>query len=243
MRSRRIRRRNSIILLLLSGAGTLLIIVGAGYSLLGAIMPWARAQLFGGLHIAMPGIFFALGGISAACAVLAVALRRYPLICLFLGVILLALTFNAVQQIPRSVRKELLSAQVAFTPFNQLLDQFHIGWIMVSNYGAKDESYIGEGIQRTAQGGDLIIIGSILGIASDPLVRRARRQLLRERCLRCGRSWRIGREALFCPHCSCPTKLAFEICTHCHGPLEHTDHYCVSCGTSTLARTELITKL
>jgi hypothetical protein len=226
-----------MVITILSRLGAILIVCGASLTLIGVATPWAQAELFGGLHIQIPGLFFTLGGISAVCAIMALTLRRAPLLCIAVGLVLLTVTNTAVNSIPRTVRRELISAQLSFSPLNQLLDQFHIDTLTVANYGAKDSMYIGEGVGRAAQGGLLILLGGIISLFGDPAARTIRRQIMREHCRNCGASWIFARDALFCPQCAIPTALSDDYCTHCLNPRERSDKYCVQCGTEILSRT------
>jgi hypothetical protein len=170
------------------------------------------------------------GGLAAACGGAALIFRRSPIVTIVIGIILIVVTNSATRSIPHSVRHELIGAQLSFLPLNQLLDQFHIEGVTVSNYGAKDEEYLGDGLQRTAEGANLILVGSLLSMLRNPQLRKIRRRLTKQRCRACRATWPTSRDALFCPKCSAPTLLASQVCFNCRNPLAIGDRYCIHCG-------------
>jgi hypothetical protein len=210
--------------------GSLLIIAGAFLVVVGSALPWANALLFGSLQIGVPGFVFALGAIAASCGVASLFLIRYRFVCLGLGIVILVVTNIATQQIPHFVRGELIAVQRGFFPINELLDKFSLETVMVANYGAKDSDYLGVGVVRTALGGGLILIGSILGLPGDLIVSGAVRRTLKETCKACGAKWAMNRDVLYCPKCATPTPRAYGICRQCGNKLLAPDQFCVKCG-------------
>ncbi|MDQ2686550.1 MAG: zinc ribbon domain-containing protein [Armatimonadota bacterium] len=217
-----------------SALALLCLVGGAALITAGALGPWALVTLFKNIDINLSGIFFAQGGSCLAVAALVLlGARRWPMVCLIGAMLTLGWVGSARREIPRRVKHQVIGAQLAFFPLNRLLDQFHINDVEVGDWNIPDDQLLGPGLARTAQGGWILLLGSVLGLPGDPLIVWTYARTARARCRACGARWPLSRGAIFCPECGLPSPTARgHLCPVCHTHVKKTDRHCISCGTA-----------
>ena len=218
-----------------NGLAALLILGGAAGIVAGTLSPWATFRVFHNIEINLPGWAFLWGGECLAVAVLVfLGMRRSPLLCLVGALLVLHWNAEGARRVPERVKFQLAGAQMNFTvSINRLLDQFHIPDIEVADLTVKNPNLLGAGLGWTAQGAEALLLGSVVGLFSDPAVVWLYRHSARAKCRVCGTRWLLSRGALFCPHCGASTLPAsVRVCPHCQTRAKRRDKHCVVCGTA-----------
>ena len=178
---------------LLAGLSALLILGGAAGILVGALSPWANVTLFHTIDLSLSGALFAGGGLCLAVALLVLlGMRRSALLCLVAAGCVLHWTAQARIEVPRRVKHQVIGAQLALSPLNRLLDQFHIANVDVADWGIPDPQLLAPGLPWTTDGALALLFGSLLGLPSDPVARWAYVRAARARCRACGARWPLG---------------------------------------------------
>ena len=223
------------LLRLRNGLAALLILGGAAGIVAGTLSPWATFRVFHNIEINLPGWAFVWGGQCLAVAVLVfLGVRRSPLLCLVGALLVLQWSAEGAKRVPERVKFQLAGAQMNFTvSINRLLDQFHIPDIEVADLNTKNPDLLGVGVQRTVQGAEALLAGSLIGLFGDPLVVWIYRHTARRQCRVCGNRWLLSRGALFCPHCGASIlPVSVRVCPHCQTLAGRRDKHCVACGAA-----------
>ena len=224
-----------ILVRLRNGLAALLILGGAAGIVAGTLSPWATFRVFHNIEINLPGWAFLWGGECLAVAVLVfLGVRRSPLLCLMGALLVLHWNAEGARRVPERVKFQLAGAQMNFTvSINRLLDQFHIPDVEVADLSTPNPNLLGVGVEWTAQGAQALLLGSLVGLFSDPLVVWVYRHTARRQCRVCGMRWLLSRGALFCPHCGASAlPVTVRVCPHCRTIAKRRDKHCVACGTA-----------
>ena len=219
---------------LLAGLSTLLILGGAAGILAGTLGPWAQVTLFHNITLHLSGLLFEEGGLCLSVALLVfLGMRRLPVLCLVAALCVLHWTVQARSLVPHLVKHQVIGAQLALFPLNRLLDQFHIADVTVSDWSIPDPQLLASGLNWTWEGAAVLLLGSLLGLPSDPIARWVSLRATPARCRACGAGWPRTRAAEFCPHCGAST-LAPDPrrCPHCGSVAQRSDRFCVGCGAA-----------
>jgi len=201
----------------LTGAGALIVLIGA-------VLPWAHFTLLG-VAVAVPGILSIAGCVTAALGLIALAgtFWRWPLVGVLLGVTALGIGGYAVSEAGRGVIGHLLAANNALAPVNARLAQ--AGLPAIEPFGGSigpRRSYVGPGPLWVFWGGGAVALGSAMRFAIARLDRT---------CSACGQLWQADREVGFCPLCG-TLQDDQNHCRSCGQPLAPGDRFCTRCGTS-----------
>ena len=217
---------------LLAGLSALLILSGAAAVLVGALSPWADVTLFHNIDLSLSGLWFAGGGLCLAVALLVLlGMRRSALLCLVAAIFVLRWTAEARVEVPRRVKHQVIGAQLALFPLNRLLDQFHINNVDVSDWSIPGPRLLAPGLDWTSDGAMALLLGSLLGLPSDPVARWVYLRAARARCRACGACWPLTRQARFCPACGVSTvPHGAPHCPACGAKVSRGDRHCVQCG-------------
>jgi len=218
-----------------SGLASLLLLGGAAGILAGALSPWATFRVFHNIEINLPGIVFGWGGLCLAVAALVfLGMRRSPILCLVGALLALNWTGEARRRVPERVKFQLAGSQMEFSvSINRLLDQFHIPDIEVANLNTPNPDLLGVGLDWTADGAYLLLLGGLVGLPGDPVAVWVYRHGVRARCRACGAHWILARQARFCPSCGASTlPKSARLCPQCGTRARRGDHHCVACGTA-----------
>ncbi|MBV9849058.1 MAG: zinc ribbon domain-containing protein [Armatimonadetes bacterium] len=217
---------------LLAGLSALLLLGGGAGILLGALSPWARVTLFHNMDLSLSGLLFADGGLCLAVALLVLlGMRRSAPLCLIAALLVLRWTAEARVQVPRRVKHQVVGAQLALFPLNRLLDQFHIVNVEVGDWNAPDPQLLAPGLSWTTEGALALLLGGLLGLPADPMVRWVHRHSARARCRACGARWPLSRTARFCPQCGASAlPIDKRHCPACGASVSPRDRHCVRCG-------------
>ena len=219
----------------LAAVSTVLILVGAAGIVAGTLGPWATFRVFHNIEINLPGIIFLGGGLCLSVAALVfLGARRSPLLCLAGALAVLFWSGEAQKRVPERVKFQLAGSQLVLaSTVNRLLDQFHIPDIEVANFGTKNSELLGEGLDWTLKGANVLLLGSLVGLPVDPLAVWIFRRTARVRCRFCGAKWLLSRSARFCPSCGESTlPSSWRLCPGCGTKAKKKDQHCVSCGTA-----------
>ncbi len=213
---------------------SLLMLGGAAGIVAGTLSPWATFRVFHNIELNLPGIVFLWGGLCLSVAALVfLGMRRLPILCLAGALLTLNWAAEGQKRVPERVRFQLAGAQMNFTvSINRLLDQFHIPDVEVANLNTPNADLLGVGLGWTRQGAYALLLGSIVGLPSDPVAVWIYRRTARARCRACGSRWPLSRSAQFCPHCGASTlPKHVRLCPHCGVQAKRGDCHCVACGT------------
>ena len=215
-----------------SGLGVLLILGGAAGVLAGALGPWAQVTLFHNIALHISGLLFAEGELCLSAALLILlGMRRSPVLCLMAALFVLHWTAQARTGIPHRVRHQVIGAQLALFPLNRLLDQFHIDDVQVGDWSVPDAQLLAGGLNNTVKAGALLLLGSLIGLPTDPAVVWVMSRTIQGRCRACGARWPQARAAAFCPRCGIPTSAAgARRCPQCGTEASALDLHCIACG-------------
>ncbi len=228
-----------ILLRILAFFSALLILGGAAGVVAGTLGPWATFKLFHNIEVNLPGIVFLWGGLCLTVASLVfLGMRRSPLLCLLSALGLFYCLHQAQHDVPDGIRRQIIGAQGALLPINRLLDQFHISdptrtWpIEVASFQDLRTDLLGEGLTWTTDGAMVLLLGSVLGLPSDPVAVWVYTRTARTRCRACHARWPVSRQAKFCPQCGASTlPRHIRLCPHCGTQARRNDRHCVACGT------------
>lgn len=217
----------------------LLILGGAAGVLAGALGPWAHVTLFHNIGLQISGLLFTEGELCLSGALLILlGMRRWPTLCLLTAVYVLHWSGQARTEIPHVVKHQVIGAQMAMFPLNSLLDQFHIPDVQVSDWGVPDASLLAGGLDTTVKAGSVLLIGSLLGLPTDPTVLWVTARVLQARCRACGARWPQSRAADFCPQCGAGTsESSLRRCPQCGAGAKPSDRFCTACGNIQTLRT------
>jgi hypothetical protein len=217
---------------IISAVGRIFIACGAGLVLAGSLGPWAKVVLFKNIDLSLPGFFFVDGSLClAAAAIILLGVRRSPLLCLVVALLVLHWVSAAHSDLPRHVKHQEIGAQMALFPINRLLDQFHIGDIVIADWAMPDSDLLGGGLIWSGIGSGLLLLGSALSLPHDPLVSRIYERTARRHCRSCGALWLAARNAQYCPECGEPAPGGKRHCVVCRTEAASNDIYCINCGT------------
>lgn len=212
----------------------LFLLGGAAGIVAGTLGPWATFRVFHNIEINLPGIMFQWGGLSLAVAVLVfLGMRRSPLLCLAGAILVLQWNTEAQKRVPERVKFQLAGSQLELSAsVNRLLDQFHIPDIEVANLNTPNPELLGVGLDWTAKGAYALLLGSLIGLPSDPVAVWLFTHSVRVRCRVCGTRRLLARPAQFCPSCGTSTRPKhIRLCPHCGTQARRQDRHCVECGT------------
>ena len=217
---------------LLVGLSALLILGGAVGILVGALSPWANVRVFHSVDLSLSGLLFAGGELCLAAALLVLlGMRRSALLCLIAALFVLRWTADARSDVPHRIKHQVVGAQLALSPLNRLFDQFHITDVDVADWNTPNAQLLAPGLDWTADGALALLIGSLLGLPSDPVARWVYVHTARARCRACGARWPLSRRARFCPSCGVSTVPQDKNhCPACGAKIFPHDHHCVQCG-------------
>ncbi len=217
---------------IISGLGALLILGGAAGVLAGALGPWAQVTLFHNIGLQISGLLFTEGELCLSAALLVfLGMRRSPLLCLIAALFVLHWTAQARTEVPHRVKHQVIGAQLALFPLNRLLDQFHIADVQVGDWAVPDAQLLASGLDTTVKAGALLLLGSLVGLPTDPAVAWVTARAVPSRCRACGARWSRSRAAAFCPHCGVPASgQSIRRCPQCSTEVSSTDHHCIACG-------------
>ena len=217
VRSRTLLRRLSWAGLVLGGAGSIAVAVGA-------VLPWARFTVLG-VDVALPGIA-GWGALSLSGALLALfCLRRLPLLAVLLGLLAAGMGAHAQKETGRALKGRLLGLQQALAPVNDKLLRVGLPPVEPFAIGRPWREFVGPGPVWTFWGGAALALGGAALFAGMRLART---------CPGCGALWspeRAGSIA-FCPACGGRAGSAVTSCPACHAAAELDDRFCASCGVS-----------
>lgn len=219
---------------ILAGLSACLILGGAAGILAGALGPWAQVTLFHNITLHISGLLFAGGGLCLSAAVLVLlGMRRVPVLCLAAALFVLHWAAQARVMVPRDVKHQVIGMQLALFPLNRLLDQFHINDVDVSDWTVPDPQLLASGLTWTWDGAAVLLVGSLLGLPTDPAVRWFWQRAVPARCRACGARWTRARAADFCPQCGTATVAPDpRRCPHCGRVARRLDRFCIGCGAS-----------
>jgi len=218
-----------------NGSASLLILAGAAGILAGVLSPWATFRVFHNIEVNLPGWTFMWGGLSLVVVVLVfLGARKSPILCLLGALFVLHWTAEGQKRVPERVKFQLAGAQMNFsTSINRLLDQFHIPDIEVADLNTPNPSLLGIGLGWTVSGAYVLLLGSLIGLPSDPAAVWVYKRTAKTRCRACQVRWPVSRAALFCPSCGASTlPKHVRLCSQCQTQAKRGDKHCVACGSA-----------
>jgi hypothetical protein len=212
-----------------------LVVAGALLVAVGAFLPWAYLPV-GRARLPLPGVL-GPGGLTLLLGlILLTRPRLHPaaglLVALAVGVGVLLFG----DEVARTIRGGLIGLQLWLSPFNRLLEQFHIGGVEVVDLRLARSAYQGPGLAMTGWGAWLAAAGHALRLlvpGEGPAALQDR--LAPRRCGACGIAISRARSARFCPDCGVSLG-GPPLCPRCLAPAAPADRHCVLCGTSLLSR-------
>ena len=103
----------------------------------------------------------------------------------------------------------------------------------VADWGIPDPQLLAPGLAWTTDGALVLLLGSLLGLPSDPVARWVYVRAARARCRACGARWPLVRQAQFCPACGVSTiPQDNRHCPICGAQVSPRDRHCIQCGQS-----------
>jgi len=213
------------------------LIVAAAFSLaVTCCLPWAHVTILHRIEASLPGIFFQAGSYAfAAAAAILLLLRRSPAACFITAIFIYAWTHQAIVEVPRRVKSQVLGAQSSLFPINRLLDQAHLPNIEIADWSVRNADLLSPAINWSVAAAEILLVSALLGIPSDPVLIWVSRRLIQAQCRTCGARWKATRDAQFCFQCGTPTDPGRPfVCPRCGGEPRKGDIHCVHCGIELL---------